>query len=247
MFPEVFASLMFPSEGSYQHGPPLLGRVRCPPVPRRLRSYCSPPTSCPPSASAPVPLAFDLPLGRMLLLCRVTRHPLPRTRRRFGHRLSVPPDLPRSGQDLPGYWAVLFVRATVDTPRQVRHPLALSSGHGTAVFRLVEPLGHLGNMRFGAASPRLTRSHAYASPDGYPLRRKASLPTCRAQLWPGGFRTRWTTHRISEVSSPPFPSDQPCLVASLCGYSSAEGLQGRESKCGIGLSSEDRAALQADS
>jgi len=29
------------------------------------------------------------------------------------YRLSVPPDLPRKDKDLPGYWAILFVRAVV--------------------------------------------------------------------------------------------------------------------------------------
>jgi len=29
------------------------------------------------------------------------------------YRLSVRPDLPRRDKDLPGYWAILFVRAVV--------------------------------------------------------------------------------------------------------------------------------------
>ena len=38
---EVFASCMVPSKGSYQHGPPLLRRLREPPVTRPPRSYAA--------------------------------------------------------------------------------------------------------------------------------------------------------------------------------------------------------------
>ena len=41
MLSEVFASRMFPSKGSYQHGPPLLRRLREPPVTRLHRSYAA--------------------------------------------------------------------------------------------------------------------------------------------------------------------------------------------------------------
>jgi len=40
---------------------------------------------------------------------------------------------------------------------------------------------------------------------GYPQRRKALLPACRAQLWPGGFRAHWTTYRISVGIATSFP------------------------------------------
>jgi len=45
---------------------------------------------------------------------------------------------------------------------------------------------------------------------------QGSLPACRARLWPGGFRTRWTTSRnfmIYRMSS--FLSDQHFLVAPV--------------------------------
>jgi hypothetical protein len=61
--------------------------------------------------------------------------------------------------------------------------------------------------------PRPTVSRTYASPGQLPASAQGSLPTCRAQLWSGRFRTYWTTYRISRVFDSPFLSDQPFLVA----------------------------------
>jgi hypothetical protein len=67
---------------------------------------------------------------------------------------------------------------------------------------------------FVAAFPRLTRLHTYASPMPLPTPAQGLLPTRRAQLWSGGFRTRWTTHPNFQKSSPPsFPLDRHRSVA----------------------------------
>ena len=87
MSPDVNAPVMGPFESSHQHGPPLLGRVRGPPVPRRPRSYAAlrlPPSRRPRLRSS---LAGGLPcpscdkeeegpprcLGRPLPACRRLR------------------------------------------------------------------------------------------------------------------------------------------------------------------------------
>ena len=50
---------------------------------------------------------------------------------------------------------------------------------------------------FVATYPRPTRSRAYASPDPLPVPAQGSLPTGRAHPWPGGFRTRGMTNKVS--------------------------------------------------
>jgi hypothetical protein len=77
----VDASVMFPPRGSHQHGPALLGRVRVPPVPRRLRSYWALRLPALLRALAPVPLAraylnrlrFFFARGRVRTLTRLRR------------------------------------------------------------------------------------------------------------------------------------------------------------------------------
>ena len=42
-----------------------------------------------------------------------------------------------------------------------------------------------------------TRSRTYASPNPLPFPAQGSLPAGRAHPWPGGFRTRWMTNKVS--------------------------------------------------
>ncbi len=51
-----------------------------------------------------------------LVLSRPRRLLRTRSASETGHRLSAKPDCSRRGEDLPGYWAVLFVRAVVQHP-----------------------------------------------------------------------------------------------------------------------------------
>ncbi len=77
---------------------------------------CSPPTSSPPSAATSVPLAHGLPRCRSLFFAgRACSCQHAARRRRI---TGSPQDRVRSrrGKDLPGYWAVPFVRAMVEHP-----------------------------------------------------------------------------------------------------------------------------------
>ena len=122
-----------------------------------------------------------------------------------GHRLSARPGVvSRRGEDLPGYWAVLFVRAVVATPRRIRPLLAPTSlredqrRDPVIAFRENRTLGIRKVIVFEAVTPRLTRSRAYASPASV-TKTVARLTTGSGGLTPepGGIRTRWTTDEIS--------------------------------------------------
>ncbi len=116
-----------------------------------------------------------------LVLCR-PRMPLPtRGASETDHRLSARPGCSRRGEDLPGYWAVLFVRAMVKHPAGYDPSLPLllfEKIHGEAVvaFRENRTLGIRNVIVFEAATPRLTRSRAYASPASFPRPSPGSLP-----------------------------------------------------------------------
>ena len=104
----------------------------------------------------------------------------------------------RSPPVKPGdYWAVLFVRAMVE------HPAGYAPLLAHLTERLLWPSGNSapwasGKVRgFGAATPGPTRSHASASPRPFLTRRKACYRRGRAHPSPGGFRTPWTTHKVS--------------------------------------------------
>ena len=66
-----------------------------------------------------------------------------------------------------------------------------------------------------ALSRPLSRSPHVGAPTHHrsvlPRTAQGSLPACRAMLWPGGFRTRWTTYRISERNT--FLSSQRTSIA----------------------------------
>ena len=85
-------------------------------------------------------------------------------------------------------------------PRRVRrrhHPWQDSNADDTAVFKQLSALDTPALHSFEAATPRPTCSRAYASPPPLPDKAQGSLPACRAQLWPGGICTRWTTYWVS--------------------------------------------------
>jgi hypothetical protein len=131
----VKALHMGPSRSSPRHGPPVLGRGQGPPVPRRHRSYAAlrPPASFGHGSGSPCrwPTSW-----RTLLLCLVR----PTTR--------APANVPcvgdgspalrktglssRRGEGLPGYGAILFVRAVVEHPAGY-HPLLAHRSQGIIV------------------------------------------------------------------------------------------------------------------
>ena len=73
-----------------------------------------------------------------------------------------------------------------------------SLGAVAVAFRLSNTLGTL-ESRFLSwlHGSRPTRSRTYASPNPLPCPAQGSLPAGRAHPWPGGFRTRWMTNKVS--------------------------------------------------
>jgi len=132
----------------------------------------------------------------------------------------------RRGRDLPGAWAVLFGRAVVQHPAgpdpSSPQPL-FEEIHGEAVVAFTQnrALGIRNDIAFEAATPRLARSRAYASPAPLPGPAQGSLPA-----WAGSPFAGRDSHPLDdkrsfmESSHPPFPFDQPCLVALvlLCAH-----------------------------
>lgn len=81
-------------------------------------------------------------------------------------------------------------------PRWVRPPCP-TLGIAALAFKQIDALGTQNDLVFVAASPRPTRSHAYASPAASPLPSQGLLPAGRAHPLPRGACTRWTMNRIS--------------------------------------------------
>ena len=98
-----------------------------------------------------------------------------------GHRLSERPVRSRNGKDLPGYWAVLFLRAVVQHPAGLDPALPLLLfekiyGRTAIAFAKNRTLGIRNAIVFEATNPRPTRSRAYASPISLPRPSPGSLP-----------------------------------------------------------------------
>ncbi len=177
---------MVPSCRSHSHGLPLLGRVRVankfPDVNARMQ-----PSDFLASVNRDFGSPRQRPTSMQELVLTRPRMPLQtRSASETDHRLSARPVVSRRGKDLPGYWAVLFVRAMVKHPAgyDLSLPLPLFEEiHGEAVIAFTEnrTLGIRKIIVFEAATPRLTRSRAYASPISLPRRSPGSLPA-RAPL-----------------------------------------------------------------
>ncbi len=165
---------------------------------------------------------------QVLVLCRPRVRLPTRGASETGHRLSVDRGCSRRGEDLPGYWAVLFVRAVATRSlRLLPHfgydlssPLLLFEKiYGEAVIAFTEnrTLGIRNVIVFEAVTPRLTRSRAYASPASLPRPSPGSLPARAGSPLAGR-----VLHPLDDeskfhgvIASPPIPLDQQSLVA-LC-------------------------------
>ncbi len=96
-------------------------------------------------------------------------------------RLSVGPDHPWKDKGLPGYEAILFVRAVVQHPAgpDPSSPLLLFekiNGEIVIAFTQNRTLGIRNDITFEATYPRPTRSRAYASTIPLPRTPQGSLP-----------------------------------------------------------------------
>ncbi len=145
----------------------------------------SSPTSLAPSAVTSVPLVDDLPPWGRRLFCRYTRQPTrapaDASALEMDNRLSVRPDLPRKDKDLPGYGAILFVRAVVQhfAGLDLTSPyfsMRSSTERSTSPSRNSERSASGMIIVFKATYPRPIRSCAYASPIPLPRPSQGSLP-----------------------------------------------------------------------
>src|SRR5262245_52229623 len=182
-----------------------------------------PSDSLPPLATVLVPLTGSRPrCGRLFCAYEAddtcARQRVVRRRRVTGS----PPDrhVSRRGEGLPGSWTVLFVRAMVEHPAGYVPLLAHLTQRSLLPSENPASWASGKSRGFGAAAPRPTRSHAYASP--IPLRRPSQgvLPA-RA----GSPLTGRVLHPLDDeqsfmkASHPPIPFDQQSLVALHCLYS----------------------------
>jgi hypothetical protein len=151
---------------------------------------------------------------------RPTRAPADVPTSEMDHRLSGKPETPEERQGLPGYWAILFIRAVVQHPagtdpsspilplrRSTERPASPSRNYersATGMTVISRPLTHGPHARV----PTHRRPR-------YRGRRQAHYRLGRARPWPGGIRTRGTANKISwSHRNPPIPIDQQGLVAS---------------------------------
>jgi hypothetical protein len=112
---------------------------------------------------------------------RPTRAPVNAPVSEMIYRLSVAPDYPWKDKDLPGYRAILFVRAVMQHPAGLDPSLPLPlferiNGEAVIAFAKNRTLGIRNDVVFGATYPRPTRSRAYASPASLPGPSPSSLP-----------------------------------------------------------------------
>jgi hypothetical protein len=171
------------------------------PVPRRPRSYAA--LRLPRFLRRKAPVFPCLPptSARTLVLCLAAGNPCVRrrvARRRFLSGSPCCRFLPRRNVGLPGSWAVLFLRA------KVVHPAGCALPSPTSIAsKSLLPSGKSAPSASGliidfvAAVPRPARSRAYASPAALPRPSQGLLPAGAVTPSPDGFRTRWTTYRIS--------------------------------------------------
>jgi hypothetical protein len=214
MFPGVDASVMFPSRSSHQHGPPLLGRVLVPAVPRRLRSYSAL------RLPAPHRTALRFPLRGPTFTARTCSWPgcaYPGRRAPVGIDLRVPGHRLRfmkERQGLPDDWPTLLDTCRSRTLRRLRRPLVPHTGGGAAAFRHNETLG-TGMLVFSELhSHGLHLRVPTHRRHGYPRRRKARYRPAGLRFGRAGFAPAGWVIRISRGSEKP-PSQRTRLHRSL--------------------------------
>ena len=198
MIGEVDASFMVPSTSSCQHGPPSLIRVRPSAVPRPRRYFAALRLPCSIGGRSGSPRRQPT-TGRVLVLDRPHAHPPAHGAQEQGSPALLYRFLPWRFGASQVTGSSSCVRAPVKHPagRTVASPPC--SRRWPCCLRWLKGPSAPG---ISALSRPLSRSPHVCVPTHHqpvlPRTAQGSLPACRAQLWPGGFRTRWTTYRISE-------------------------------------------------
>ena len=160
-----------------------------------------PSDALPPSATTPVPLVRGLPrCGRLFCAPQGRRHVRPQRAVRRRPLTGSPKnrDGSRRGEGLPGYGAILFVRAMVEHPAGYNSLLAQFTQGVIVAFDEIQHSRHPG--RLEVSGPQSHGPHVCTPTLRRPCfqdRRKAGYRLGRAHPWPDGFRTRWTTHKVS--------------------------------------------------
>ena len=195
-----------------------------------------PSDSLPPSATAPVPLAGGLPRCGRLFCAPWADDTCARLRAVRRRRVTgSPPNrgVSRRGEGLPGYWAILFVRALVEHPAGYIPLLAQLSQGSRCCLRWNPALSASGKtIGFGAAVPRPARSHAYASPAVFPRPAQGLLPARAGSPLAGqDSHLLDDTQSFMETSHPPIPFDPQGLVALNFLYSRGAGHRTLLSDC----------------
>ena len=212
MVGEVDASFMEPSTSSCQHGPPSLIRVRPSAVPRPRRYFAALRLPCSIGGRSGSPRRLPT-TGRVLVRYRPHAHPTGARRTGALRRRRSQTGLSRGdfgASQVTG--SSSCVRAPVKHPAGRADASPLASRRRPCCLRWLKGPSAPG---MSALSRPLSRSPHVGAPTHHrsvlPRTAQGSLPACRAQLWPGGFRTRWTTYRISERNT--FLSSQQTSIA----------------------------------
>ena len=183
-----------PSRRSCQHGLPSLPGSGCQSVPRGLGYYTALRIPCSVGRRSGSPCGILTTAKRLFLTThrvRLKRAACWRVRFRFPR-----PHPPWENRGLPGYWAILFARALVITPRRCAATSPTTAGD-TAAFRQSGALGSSGTLYFRGHTHTAHALAVYASTTTLPASLQDSLLACRAQLWPDGVCTHWMTNDIS--------------------------------------------------
>jgi len=200
-----------PSKDHTNTGRLCFGRVRAPSRSPTSQLLCGPPTPSLPSASAlVVPCLRPTPL-RALVLCRLGRPAARATRGHAARRRSVIGSpwaglFTRRSEGLPGFWAVLFVRAVVEDPAGCG-PLLAHDAEAAVAFRRSNTLGTRNVIAFVAAWPTahtLACLRIAAPVAGYAARLATGLDGLtpgRAGFAPAGRRTGF--HEVIAFFNPP--------------------------------------------
>ena len=168
-----------------------------------------PSDSLPPSAAAPVPLASGLPRCGRLFCASWADDTCARERVVRRRRVTGSPrrrDVSRRGEGLPGYWAVLFVRAVVEHPAGYDPLLAHCTERPLLPSGNSAPSASGKTIGFGAACPtaHTLACLRIAGPVAETVARLATgsggLTLGRAGFAPAGRRTKF--HEVIATSNP---------------------------------------------